>query len=119
MPFDSLPTLPPPVSDQYDQVLSVLIQARERIRVMGWTQFAYMRRFEGRERYCIVGAVRMEASCDREAERAIQALHDALPIWTLFPSVVTWNDAPWRRKRTVIRIFDRAIARRRAALLQL
>lgn len=86
------------------QIRDALVTAKDLIQKHGWVQGHL-----GNERvgFCVVGAIEHSAM-----------IHD-VSSWTLRravgrtlrrPSFIeTWNDAPWRRQDTVMRLFDRAI----------
>jgi hypothetical protein len=111
MPFDGNPKgfEPKPIDDP---LLNVLVMAREIVE-RGWTQGRQYRVDVSGDRYCAVGALRVASGYDfytyRKAVEAVECARSFLP--RSFP-LMDWNDLPWRRKRGVLKVFDRAITRR-------
>jgi hypothetical protein len=118
MPFDSTGFVPDEAP-----VVKVLIAARAKIAHREhWTKGCEARDWRGRRvnaasvtgtRWCAVGAVRAVSPDCRTAVRAVEALERSLDGWGTV--MVFFNDHPFRRHRTVLRVFDRAIEAERLA----
>jgi hypothetical protein len=126
MPFDATPIVTEPVVTD-DELLSVLIGARQRLLDFGWTQ----ERFYRDGKFCMMGAVLAafgysndeiltpSRTMIRRIKPTSHALRAARPWWSYWtPDNTRWNDRSWRREQTVLRVFDRAIARRRRQMMR-
>lgn len=96
--------------------LEILRAARDRVSVRGsWCQGMF---YDGSGAHCAIGWLRAVAP-PRERERVthILATEVLMPILSRggWQNVEEWNDEPSRRRRDVVRLFDRAIARLESA----
>lgn len=89
------------------EVIDTLGRARDIIIEKGWCRGNYS---DAQGRHCTLGAV-MAATNDGSIymyDDVINALQESLDNAGSY-SIVSWNDRPTRRKRDVVRLFDRAI----------
>ena len=126
MPFDST------YDDGDDAILIILENSRATIQD-GWAKRSYVGRIDGKYRYCLVAAYRNEynkyyrnarlnsasVAADVHVADGIigRLLLDQLPaIWqldlgsTIAERLITFNDAPLRRKQRIVKLFDSTIA---------
>ena len=86
-----------------------LTQARNRVD-RGWTQHTYVS--PGGGFVCAIGAIQREVHTINERHEARNALRRELPlIYRVTDGIESYNDAPWRKKKDVLKIYDRAIRR--------
>lgn len=121
MPFDSCGFVDP-VVEVDDEIISWLEMGRARIaQPGGWIQ----RKYDKDDSYCALGAIEYYIDDSDPSVRIRSAiyLHRALPWrWSHLPLsremdwafiIILFNDTPWRRKRAVLALYDRAIEIRR------
>lgn len=88
-------------------IIRTLKSARTKIE-NGWTKGSFSVRIKGKTHYCVVGAVNSSTRSVAIQKRAKLELEETLsPVLAL----IFWNDDPRRRKRDVLRAFNRTINR--------
>lgn len=127
MPFDGNPEKygpAPAVVIEDDAVLKALVDSRALLE-KGWVQ--HIAEYDGR--VCMIGGLRKATRSTRYHQNVIYDLAAREVKWALLwspsywviaftelvggLSIAFWNDAPWRNKRQVLKVFDRAIRRHR------
>jgi hypothetical protein len=115
MPFDP--------SSFDDKVVDLLISAKDRIN-QGWIKGHLT--YEGRL-FCALGSLRKDDLSDEQYD-AVALLYSCLPLrFRLFPTryidltraegaIVTFNDSSRIRKKDVLALYDRAIAKARESV---
>lgn len=113
-----VPEVPATIIEKPDEVLAVLEEGLARIR-KGWTQVHEHEERNHQDYYCALGAIRYQRNNHSVKMQAEEALGWALPPRWRSDPVWAYNDAllfPGRGKRRIIRLYKRAIKRRKEGL---